>query len=203
MSGGQSRPGWTAGRAGLGELRFRSRVAPAGRRVPARGALTSAHHAERGELAQKGEKVQAGRVHFTTYSDSQLYMERSSSSPSRACTRAASGTVPPHRRGTQQPLPAAAVARAALRTRSFECTLPVYAPGEQCRCARTEPTPPAAPSVFGAMYVLITSSASDLASVLGTLGIRANLVDESFPKTSVGVETGGPGAEALWRRGNS
>ena len=57
-AGGQSRSGWTAGRAGLGELRFRSRVAP-GRRVPARGALTSAHHAERGELAQKGEKVRA------------------------------------------------------------------------------------------------------------------------------------------------
>ena len=34
------------------------RVAP-GRRVPARGALTFAHHAERGELAQKGEKVRA------------------------------------------------------------------------------------------------------------------------------------------------
>lgn len=30
--------------------------------------LTSAHHAERGELAQKGEKLQAGWVHNTTYS---------------------------------------------------------------------------------------------------------------------------------------
>ena len=67
VSGGQSRSGWTAGRAGLGELRFRSRVAP-GRRVPARGALTSALHAERGELAQKEEKVQAGWVHNTAYS---------------------------------------------------------------------------------------------------------------------------------------
>ena len=69
MSGGQSRSGrdrW--GRAGLGELRFRSRVAP-GRRVPARGALTSARHAERGELAQKGEKLQAGWVHYTTFPD--------------------------------------------------------------------------------------------------------------------------------------
>ena len=69
VSGGQSRSGWTAGRAGLGELRFRSRVAP-GRRVPARGALTFAHHTERGELAQKVEKVQAGWVHYTTYSES-------------------------------------------------------------------------------------------------------------------------------------
>ena len=60
VSGRQSRcGGWTAGRAGLRELRFRSRVAP-GRRVPARGALTPAHNAERGELAQKEEFVVSG-----------------------------------------------------------------------------------------------------------------------------------------------